>query len=465
MEVDRSSAARRMPQTIDGASTSFRERLAALAFGALVLAAGVVTVERIHDIESRHADEVRRNALLQKAAAMRARLERELNATLFITSGLVGYVSAYDDLMESERVTAALAAIYRNGEHVRNVAMAPDNVIRYIYPVEGNDAAIGLDYRENDEQWPAVARAMRERRTVLSGPVDLVQGGRALIARTPVFLDGDRYWGVLSLVIDSGSLFDAAGLGAATAGLRSAVRWREPAGARGRSVCGSWPRSSEDPVALEISVPGGAWELAVSRGEAPSARAAGPSLFRWGGHAAALLVAVLAALLLEERRRISRMAMVDPLTGLANRRHFRRRLNALIGRGGRDDRAFALLYIDLDGFKEVNDAGGHGLGDRVLGEVAARMVAETRRTERLARLGGDEFALLMPDVRDRARARRRAAAIRAAIRRPFPEIEVPVYIDASIGIAMHPADGDDADALLRAADREMYDVKRVATGD
>jgi diguanylate cyclase (GGDEF)-like protein len=306
---------------------------------------------------------------------------------------------------------------------------------------------------------------MRERRTVLSGPVDLVQGGRALIARTPVFLDGDRYWGVLSLVIDSGSLFDAAGLGAATAGLRSAVRWREPAGARGRSVCGSWPRPSEDPVALEISVPGGAWELAVSRGEAPSARAAGPSLFRWGGHAAALLVAVLAALLLEERRRISRMAMVDPLTGLANRRHFRRRLNALIGRGGRDDRAFALLYIDLDGFKEVNDAGGHGLGDRVLGEVAARMVAETRRTERLARLGGDEFALLMPDVRDRARARRRAAAIRAAIRRPFPEIEVPVYIDASIGIAMYPADGDDADALLRAADREMYDVKRVATGD
>ena len=98
---------------------------------------------------------------------------------------------------------------------------------------------------------------------------------------------------------------------------------------------------------------------------------------------------------------------------------------------------------------------------RVLAAVAGRMAAEVGRGELLARLGGDEFAMLLPDAPMAQAAAPRAGRLRAAIRRPFPDLALPVAIDASIGVAVHPDDGRDADALLRAADRSMYDAKHA----
>jgi diguanylate cyclase (GGDEF)-like protein len=217
----------------------------------------------------------------------------------------------------------------------------------------------------------------------------------------------------------------------------------------------------DEAVVLDVSVPGGAWELAVRRTAPMAERVSGVDLFRWGGHAVAVLLAVLVFLVLEERRRVARMALVDPLTGLPNRRQFRRRLRRAVDRSRRERTPFALLYIDLNGFKEVNDQGGHGLCDRVLAAVAGRMAAEVGRGELLARLGGDEFAMLLPDAPTAEAAAPRAGRLRAAIRRPFPDLALPVAIDASIGVAVHPDDGRDADALLRAADRSMYDAKHA----
>ena len=399
----------------------------ALLAGLVAFVSLALLVERQYRLESQRARESARASVLQKAALTRARVERELSSTLYITSGLVGYVTAYDDLMEAERVTTALETIYRQGEHIRNVAMAPDNVIRFIYPVEGNRPAIGLDYERNPRQWPAVERAMRERRTVLDGPIELVQGGRGLIARTPVFLEGQSYWGVLSLVIDTDSLLEAAGFDGQGDGVDYALRWLQPDARRGDPVAGPQRLFGSNPVLLEISVPGGAWQL----GAVPAAGWNDPAsgklqLYRYIGLTVALIVAVLLFIVVRERQMIAKMALQDPLTGLANRRRFGRWLRREIDRSRSTGHAFALLYIDLDGFKEVNDRGGHALGDRVLRELADRMVGVLRDGERIARLGGDEFAAILPRVAEPDRAARRGQAIREAIRAPFADLDLPV---------------------------------------
>lgn len=435
----------------------------ALLAGLTVFVCLAALVERQYRLESQRAQESARATVLQKAALTRARVERELSSTLYITSGLVGYVTAYDDLLEAERVTTALAALYRHGEHLRNVAMAPDNVLRFIYPLDGNREAIGLDYRNNAQQWPAVERAMEERRTVLDGPIDLVQGGRGLIARTPVHLEGESYWGVLSMVIDTDSLLSAAGFDAEDDGVDYALRWLQPEARRGDRIAGSQGLFRRNPVLLEISVPGGTWQLGAVPAAGWNDPAAGNlQLYRLTGLLVALVVAVLLTIVFRERRMIARMALQDPLTGLANRRRFGRWLRRELDRGHAAGRPFVLLYIDLDGFKDVNDQGGHALGDRVLEELAERMVGVLNDNERIARLGGDEFAVLLRGTGSVDEAARRGRAIRAAIRRPFPDLELPVALDASIGIAVFPDDGREPDDLLRAADRKMYAAKREA---
>ncbi len=161
--------------------------------------------------------------------------------------------------------------------------------------------------------------------------------------------------------------------------------------------------------------------------------------------------------------RIQRVAHHDSLTGLPNRLLFNDRLNQAIRLAKRDSRQFALLFLDLDKFKPVNDTQGHGAGDALLQAVAERIRHQVRESDTVARVGGDEFTVILPDIARREEAATVAGKIIAALGAPFqlgaqwPEVE----IGASIGIALYPADGGDADALVKAADAAMYSAKQA----
>ena len=153
-------------------------------------------------------------------------------------------------------------------------------------------------------------------------------------------------------------------------------------------------------------------------------------------------------------------ALHDELTGVANRRQLLRRLDQEIESATQWRRSFALLLLDLDRFKEVNDALGHGHGDRLLRDVAARLGTTVRQGDLLARLGGDEFALLLGDVVDAAAAVEVAGRVRDVLHDEFVLGGVPLLVEASVGIALFPDHGRDADELLQAADIAMYAAKR-----
>ena len=155
--------------------------------------------------------------------------------------------------------------------------------------------------------------------------------------------------------------------------------------------------------------------------------------------------------------RITELARYDPLTGLANRALMRETIAAELPGG------CALLFVDLDRFKLVNDTLGHLAGDRLLREVAARLRGVCGATASIGRLGGDEFAVVLasPSVR---RAERLAVAIVAALSRPYEIVGQPVSIGASVGYALGPGDGATVDALLHSADLALYEVKSSGRG-
>jgi len=161
----------------------------------------------------------------------------------------------------------------------------------------------------------------------------------------------------------------------------------------------------------------------------------------------------------DDQRRVSYLARFDPLTGLINRFMFSDRLQNAIARARRDGGLVSLMFLDLDEFKAVNDRFGHAAGDELLKQVAGRLDASVRESDTVARIGGDEFTVVLEGNQRVEDAGHVATKILRALEVPYDVGGNQLRITASIGIALYPIDGEDADGLLRDADIAMYSAK------
>jgi diguanylate cyclase (GGDEF)-like protein len=158
--------------------------------------------------------------------------------------------------------------------------------------------------------------------------------------------------------------------------------------------------------------------------------------------------------------RIKYMAQHDALTDLPNRILYEDRLRQALAMARREKICLALLYLDLDHFKEVNDSLGHAAGDTLLKLAAQRMLDCLRETDTVARMGGDEFAVLLPGIRTRDNALIAAEKIRRKLEMPFEIDGERVEVSSSIGCAIYPDDGQDGASLTLIADQAMYMAKQ-----
>ena len=158
-----------------------------------------------------------------------------------------------------------------------------------------------------------------------------------------------------------------------------------------------------------------------------------------------------------ERHSLRGAAMKDPLTGVANRRAFAERIGYEVARHSRIDHEFAVVALDLDGFKGVNDRFGHQAGDDLLRQVAKALSTELREQDTVARVGGDEFYLLAPET-DRVGGERLEARVRSAIAGVTTGLE---SLSASVGVAIFPDDGTNPGDLVQAADAAAMEAKRL----
>ena len=160
-------------------------------------------------------------------------------------------------------------------------------------------------------------------------------------------------------------------------------------------------------------------------------------------------------------RMLESLALKDPLTGLANRRLLAERMSIALVHAHRNTSTMAVVYMDLDGFKEINNTLGHSAGDALLKMVARRLVETVREEDTVARLGGDEFVIVLPHLSGADAAATVASKMIEAVSHPYDIEGQTVTITTSAGIGVYPVHGEDADRLMKNADLALYDAKRA----
>lgn len=528
------------------------------------------------------------------------RLMGLLGSHLAAAEGLAAYIASNPDLNAAE-FDAFAQAIFSRHDFLIDLTAAPDMVIDRVYPLAGNQSTLGSSYLNSPSQREAVMRARDGREAVLAGPLELVQGGVAMIGRLPVFVheeDGtSTFWGIVSATMDAHKIYAAAGLTRRGQDLQIALRGVDGQGSRGEVFYGSAELfDAQDVILLPIAIASGNWLMA-----AQYAPLTGLAEDVWLLRILALGIAAVCLLWLEQRRRvrdnlhfyekqmrsneqllqeagklaavagwkidaeartvyfskefsnivgieqidfasrdavmsnlppqsqkvldeivrrsfetaepfdielslerdegsrwlrimgnpvvrngkvmemvggiqditerkefmhtIERQATRDSLTDLPNRQQFDTFLEREILAAQRRKQRLAVLFIDLDNFKSVNDNLGHSGGDVLLVEAAKRIQACTRKSDTVARLSGDEFAVILPDIGSSEGASVVAQKIVATMCQPFEVYARRVFVSASLGVAVFPDDGVDADTLLINADQAMYEVKKSLRND
>ena len=204
--------------------------------------------------------------VLGRVSSIRNRLEGDINGNIQLLRGLIATLST-EPQMKQDRFAQLAANLLTEKSKLRNIAAAPDMVISLMYPLKGNEQAIGLDYRKNPAQREAALRARDSGEPIVAGPVDLVQGGRGFIARLPVFIGdghgGKTFWGIVSAVIDVDSLYRDSGLLDKDLPIEIAITGRDAKGVKGARFFGSADAAQDNPVVADVVLPSGSWQIAA----------------------------------------------------------------------------------------------------------------------------------------------------------------------------------------------------------
>lgn len=220
-----------------------------------------------HSLVQRHQAELHRDTQKQLSFYHNA-LSTNLQNHIQIVRGLPGLFAVNPQLSQQQYARAVRHLVVGDSE-IRNIAAAPDMIIRYMYPIEGNEAALGLDYRKTPGQFEAADRARRTRELVLAGPLQLKQGGIGLITRIPVFLQredsGEEYfWGLISAVIDVARFFEKSGLHDEAMPIQLAIRGSDSLGRKGDVFFGDPALFNDDSLTQTLKLPEGEWLLAAA---------------------------------------------------------------------------------------------------------------------------------------------------------------------------------------------------------
>ena len=232
------------------------------------LYAGYIVVCQSFLVQEREAEA---NTVKSVAQSLAGRLTVEINADLYLLNGLLATISIRPDLTDEEFQHYASRAL-ENRNRLINIALARDYVIRHVYPVEGNESVLGLDYRTLPDQLAAVERVRRSNKIVIAGPIDLVQGGKGLVGRVPIIVNSafsqngqNEVWGFASAVTDFELLLQDVGIPELDPGLNIAIRGKDGLGAMGEIFYGDPAMFSKESEALffDVELPNGSWQLAA----------------------------------------------------------------------------------------------------------------------------------------------------------------------------------------------------------
>lgn len=358
---------------------------------------------------------------------------------------------------------------------IENLQLAPDGIISNIYPLEGNETAIGYDIVSTPKFKEEALLSIKNHSLFVIGPVSLVQGGVAVISRAPIFLhkgtQRELFWGFSSAVIYLDALLEATQLKQLESeGYQYSLSRQHAATEETIVLSASATPLSDIQASTNLILPVGTWTLRISRDLGSQLKQR--TLIGYGiSFSVAFLLSIalyailiqplkLRTLVKEKTAELQKLAYNDPLTGLPNRRFLQDSLSKILHNNQRRKRVSAFIYFDLDNFKRINDTIGHDVGDQVLVIAAERLNKLKGISDLVVRLGGDEFGILLGDIGDKAQAAEQANRILESIRAPIKMDSRDYNLSTSLGIAMIPEHGYDLVTIMQNADMALYQAKQ-----
>jgi diguanylate cyclase (GGDEF)-like protein len=378
-----------------------------------------------------------------------------IEKSIILLKGYEVYLSTDPNITE-EITLKYLENLIGDNEMIKNVSIIKDTTIIFSYPKEGNVGAIGTDLSMIPGQKDTLLKVKDTLEPTFFGPIDLVQGGRGYIARTPVITDGN-YWGQVSIVLKEDEVNRLILEEAADAGLEVAM-FQGQAKAE-NLVLGDATILDKNPIFSEINMLGTSYAVSGVKDETASAYQSF-TLFYLVSFFFSLMLGYLFFTSVRKSGQIAVQAAQDKLTRVHNRTHLDYFLKGVFQRAKNNQTFIGILVMDIDDFKKTNDVYGHLAGDQVLLTAASSMLASCRKTETIFRMGGDEFMIVFQDIDGRESFELIVDRILNQLpdKIPYQKHEIPFSV--SVGYALYPEDGESFDTLFKYADDRMYEQKR-----
>ncbi|MBP3964950.1 EAL domain-containing protein [Paenibacillus lignilyticus] len=438
-------------------------------------------------------------------AANASSLTLSLERRLLLSDGLKAFVdtSLMDSQhrLDSNHFNSFAKSFIGPIQGIRNLSVYPGGIAKFVYPLKGNESVIGLDLfkHANPDIRENALRTQHLNVKTIFGPFELTQGGLGLLSRQSIFVQRE-FWGFVSIVLDVPPILEEAGLTKVNKGIDLAVK-------AGKNVIYGDPGLYErSPLLENVYLAEGSWEIAALPNKAKlNAIDTKVQIIQLIFLLALILLIYLIYIQLTQKHKLQvmvnertnnltranqqleatyeeliatedelrtqyrllegteqtlrQMAYRDTVTGLNNRIFFQERLEEIVLTAGSKNRRFALLFIDLDQFKLINDTLGHSYGDLLLKEVGERMTMLLTKGESFSRIGGDEFTIILPYLKDLAHLHHMAQQVVNLFQQPFVLQGMEYYVTASIGVTVFPEHSDDAELLMKYADAAMYRAK------
>lgn len=423
-------------------------------FLTLLLCSGLVGAAIIYQNRTEHITMER--VIVEKGAQISEVISRLLHKTQALAALVV---QGRGEVQEFDRVAAALV----DDPAIKNLLLAPDGVVNQVYPLAGNEGVVGFDLLGGGDGNKEAVQAYQLRDLVIGGPFTLVQGGQAMVGRLPIWLDDNggapHFWGMVSVTLNYPQALDGAQLDALKdQGLAYEI-WRISPDSEEKQIIASsdYPYNPKTRfVEKSVSILNAEWFFRILpvRGWYEYAQNWLQILI---GIGISLLVAFTAQRNHElklVKTELEHMVVTDPLTGLPNRKGLLSVLDKLVA--GKEK--FQVCYIDLNYFKQINDAHGHHAGDLVLAGFSQRMRGELDAGQILGRIGGDEFLLIFTGAsQEQKTVDEFWIKIDKAFSAPLVRWkDQDIVLSFSRGVAHFPQDGATVDTLVSYADKKMY---------
>lgn len=386
-----------------------------------------------------------------------------LTELLYKTQILAAFVQQNDGNIDDFNT---IASIVVDSPSIRNVILAPDGIVTYVYPLEGNESVMGLDYFSESEGNKEAIRAKETGELVMGGPFTLLQGGQAIVGRLPVtFIKNGQseFWGIVSITLHYPQALEQAELEQLQSRGFAYELWRiSPDTGEHQIIAQSGYEYNENSNYVEhsIQILNADWYFRLS-----PIRSWWQFPETWVCILLGFLISFLAGFLVLKnydlnliKNNLELITYTDNLTGIYNRNGIFKILQEMIA----DKRPFVLSYIDLNKFKSVNDSFGHTCGDKVLKYFTTFLSSRLNEDIHVfGRIGGDEFILIFRGEEHPAQAQAFFEAVEAALLKECLYYEdQKIDISYSVGFSSFPKDGHSIDKLISIADMNMYIFKR-----